>query len=263
MEYVAGSAGVQTATVKPQLSIFNQAPWDPACPHHVLPAGVLFITMIDGHLVGEGDMARLLKGSHTVDGTNGDPPGQDDPCAGQVFEAAPVSNVGASGSSATVTAAWRVGVNAGSSGASILRASGIGWAGPGGPGQPAVWSFYRDQVTGIADLFTSSSSGGVFGKNGFQGPVGIAVATTDAAQNGWITYLTWMGEISLIIAFMNVLPIPMLDGGKIWFIVLEAIRGKRLDPKREMKIYAGSAAFIAIFVLMVTIANIRNLINPH
>ncbi|GBD10470.1 Putative zinc metalloprotease [bacterium HR23] len=84
----------------------------------------------------------------------------------------------------------------------------------------------------------------------FAGPIGIAQATGEVAQLGWTALLQWTALLSLNLAILNVLPIPMLDGGRLLFLAIEFVRrGRRLSPQRE-----GLVHFIGFLVLMLFIA---------
>jgi regulator of sigma E protease len=93
------------------------------------------------------------------------------------------------------------------------------------------------------------------------GPVGIARMTGDAAtqavNNGWwfpIIQLT--AFISAALGITNLLPIPALDGGRILFILIEAVRGKRIDPQKEGMIHLVGMALILALMFLVTIQDI-------
>lgn len=82
------------------------------------------------------------------------------------------------------------------------------------------------------------------------GPAGIYQQTASAVQASvqtgwWFPLLNLMGLISTALAITNLLPLPALDGGRILFIVVEAIRGRRVDPARE-----GFIHFIGLAILM-------------
>ena len=57
--------------------------------------------------------------------------------------------------------------------------------------------------------------------------------TGEAAKTGAGTLLAWVAVFSIILGVMNLMPIPILDGGHLMFYALEAIRGKPLDPKKQ------------------------------
>lgn len=67
--------------------------------------------------------------------------------------------------------------------------------------------------------------------NNLGGPVTIGDAAGKSLQMGWSTFLNFLGLVSLSLAALNFLPIPMLDGGHMLFTVIEMIKGKPLSEK--------------------------------
>jgi regulator of sigma E protease len=61
------------------------------------------------------------------------------------------------------------------------------------------------------------------------------------------------------LGFVNMLPIPFLDGGKLLFILIESVRRRRLNPKVEATITAVGLAVIVIFAVYVTIGDVTRL----
>src|SRR5205807_3771290 len=100
-------------------------------------------------------------------------------------------------------------------------------------GFTAIPAFIGDTVTGIYRLATTPSRGGLNGPQGLSGPVGIAQVTVSSANGTGPPYLFWLGFVSMNLGFVNLLPIPFLDGGKLFFLLLEALRRRRLDPRHE------------------------------
>ncbi len=100
---------------------------------------------------------------------------------------------------------------------------------------------------------------GQAGIKDLSGPVGIVNVVDDVYQNS-IQYgiknliLNMMNFCILITAnlgILNLLPIPALDGGRLVFLILEAIRGKRISPEKEGMVHF--AGFVALMVLMVIV----------
>ncbi len=83
------------------------------------------------------------------------------------------------------------------------------------------------------------------------GPVGIAQLSGGAARVGWGALLTLMCMISLNLGIVNLLPIPMLDGGHIFIMALEGVA--RRDFSIRMKERLLMAGFLVIMALMVTV----------
>lgn len=89
------------------------------------------------------------------------------------------------------------------------------------------------------------------------GPVGILDVTqqivgTARQSNRWVIILGWVGMINLALAIGNILPIPALDGGRLVFVLLEAIRGKRVDPTKERLVHAYSLLALLALMLFIT-----------
>lgn len=80
-----------------------------------------------------------------------------------------------------------------------------------------------------------------------------AEATTAVVQSGWIfPVLMLTGVFSAGLAVANLLPLPALDGGRLFFILVEAIRGRRIAPEREGMIHA--AGLMLLLSLMIAIS---------
>lgn len=65
------------------------------------------------------------------------------------------------------------------------------------------------------------------------GPIAIAEMTRHASSNGLGSFLSWIAGFSIMLGIMNLLPIPVLDGGHLMFYALEAVRGKPLDERKQ------------------------------
>lgn len=66
-----------------------------------------------------------------------------------------------------------------------------------------------------------------------RGPLGIAEMSGDAVLGGWLSLTMFVIQISVAVGFMNLLPIPVLDGGHLAFYAVEAVRGKPLPDKAQ------------------------------
>lgn len=81
--------------------------------------------------------------------------------------------------------------------------------------------------------------------------VGISIMSSRAAAAGLSTYLCFAGLISLSLGFMNLLPIPPLDGGKLFIEIIQAILGHEIPNKAQNIIsYVGVGLFLLLFVYM-------------
>lgn len=94
---------------------------------------------------------------------------------------------------------------------------------------------------------------------GVAGPVGIAQMTFLTLQDGFTAVLRFVALLSLSLGVINILPIPALDGGRLIFILFEALTGKRPSPKLEHWIHSAGFAFLLLFLAYVTFNDVLNL----
>lgn len=96
------------------------------------------------------------------------------------------------------------------------------------------------------------------------GLVGMAQITSDAVDQSayagvWYPVLILLGTFSAGLALANMLPIPALDGGRLFFILVEAVRGRRIAPEREAAFHF--AGIVLLLSLMVAIS-INDIVSP-
>lgn len=85
------------------------------------------------------------------------------------------------------------------------------------------------------------------------GPLGIAQATGEAVKFGWIAVLQLLGLLSLNLAVVNILPFPALDGGRLLFVGIEAITGKKVKPRWERWAHQIGMGILLGLIVLVTI----------
>ncbi len=83
------------------------------------------------------------------------------------------------------------------------------------------------------------------------GPVGIAVLTRDVTALGFIYLLQFTAVLSVNLAIINAVPFPALDGGRVLFLIIEKIRGRKLPIKAEQ--LANTIGFILLLLLMAAV----------
>ena len=111
---------------------------------------------------------------------------------------------------------------------------------------------------GIINLFVSLFSGG-FSLNQLGGPVAIYEMSSAAAQSGLITTLKWTGILSVNLGLMNLIPIPVLDGGRIIFVIYEAIFKKPINKKAQYYLTVAFGLLMVALMLAVTWNDIQRL----
>ncbi|WP_338469820.1 RIP metalloprotease RseP [Niallia sp. XMNu-256] len=93
---------------------------------------------------------------------------------------------------------------------------------------------------------------GQFSIDALSGPVGIYQSTDMVAQSGIYYLMRWAGVLSINLGIMNLLPIPALDGGRLLFFAVEAVRGKPIDRQKEGMIHFLGFALLMLLMLVVT-----------
>ena len=91
------------------------------------------------------------------------------------------------------------------------------------------------------------------------GPIGIVRMSAQAAKAGWITFLTLSAFISLQLAILNLLPIPMLDGGHMAVLAWERARGRDFTLEFKEKLFTGGFLFLAGLMAVVIFLDVLKL----
>ncbi|MEK9143090.1 MAG: M50 family metallopeptidase [Patescibacteria group bacterium] len=91
------------------------------------------------------------------------------------------------------------------------------------------------------------------------GPIGIARVTGEAVKFGWKAVIEFMSILSLNLAVLNILPIPALDGGRLAFVFLEKLIGRKLRPAFEHSAHQMGMIILLGLILLVSINDILRL----
>ena len=90
---------------------------------------------------------------------------------------------------------------------------------------------------------------GNMGTENLSGPIGIAQMAGNTAQAGFLPFMYLMALLSISLAVLNLLPIPVLDGGQLTLLGIEAVRGKPLPEKVENIIYTAGAVLVIMLMI--------------
>lgn len=108
-------------------------------------------------------------------------------------------------------------------------------------------------IAGIGDILTQRQSADQVG-----GPILMAEVTARVVELGWEPLLRWTALISANIGLLNLLPIPLLDGGHLVFYAMEAIRRRPLSQRvQEIGFQIG----IAVILMMVVFVNLNDILR--
>ncbi len=108
-----------------------------------------------------------------------------------------------------------------------------------------TFQVFRMTLVGFAQMFREGSTDDI------GGPIMIASIIGQAARVGILNVLNWTAIISINLGIINLFPFPALDGGRLFFIIVELVRGKPVDPRKES--YIHMIGFAILILLMVFI----------
>jgi regulator of sigma E protease len=101
------------------------------------------------------------------------------------------------------------------------------------------------------------------GQAPFSGPIGIAQGTGEVFREaGWKSLMDLAAQLSLSLAVINILPLPMLDGGRMVFVILEILRrGRRIAPAKEALVHFVGLVAILILVVVLSYFDIARIVR--
>ncbi len=112
-----------------------------------------------------------------------------------------------------------------------------------------VWISLIDLITGKASV------------NDLSGPVGMTQVVGDAAKVGIPNLILLLAFITINVGIFNILPVPALDGGRLLFLVVEAIRRKPIKPEHEGYIHFAGFVLVILLMIFVTFNDIVKLVK--
>jgi regulator of sigma E protease len=108
-------------------------------------------------------------------------------------------------------------------------------------------------LTGTTFILMGRLVTGKLGLNSISGPVGIAQGAGDSGRGGLVSYLFFLALVSISLGALNLLPVPMLDGGHLLYYLVEIIRRKPLsDSFKSAGMYVGLFLLVALMCVALT-----------
>jgi regulator of sigma E protease len=104
---------------------------------------------------------------------------------------------------------------------------------------------------------------GASGSAPVSGPIGIAQVTGEVIdQAGWKSLIEFAGLLSINLAILNILPLPMLDGGRMAFVVIEVLRrGRRIAPAKEALVHLVGMGALLILVIVLSYFDVARIVR--
>ncbi|MCU0653472.1 MAG: site-2 protease family protein [Candidatus Pacebacteria bacterium] len=113
------------------------------------------------------------------------------------------------------------------------------------------WKTIIDSLTGKQQLPAGAQ---------FVGPIGIVEQIVKEIKMGPVFYLRFMAMISVYLAVFNALPIPALDGGRLMFLAIEAVRRKPVPEKIEQTLTGFFFAMLLVLAVVVTVQDVYRIV---
>ena len=117
------------------------------------------------------------------------------------------------------------------------------------------WAITRMLVVGLKQIIVGQRSLDELG-----GPIKTAKYSGEQLSMGWLNFVQFAAFISLNLAFINLLPIPALDGGHLAFYAAEAVRRRPVGPRGQDWAFRTGLAFVLALMLFVTINDLASLL---
>ena len=113
----------------------------------------------------------------------------------------------------------------------------------------SLWDLLAGAIVGQADF------------SSVVGPVGLVGLVGTMSESGFVYVLYLMAHISISLAVINVVPIPALDGGRVFIILIEWIRGKKISPNTFNMMNTVSFIFLILIMILVTIRDVNDVMR--
>ena len=121
-------------------------------------------------------------------------------------------------------------------------------------GVTATWNLNKLMLKSLKMLFTGQMS-----RNDLAGPVGMVSLVNQTASAGAVPYLYLAALICLNLAYINLLPFPALDGGRIIFVMIRKITGNMISDDMEGKVHLAGMFLLITFAVFITWNDIMRL----
>lgn len=115
-------------------------------------------------------------------------------------------------------------------------------------GVDRTWGLITNLVTGLAGSLTGQND-----SCDLDGPIAIATVAGQAIQLGPETFLLFLAVISLGLGILNLLPVPILDGGHLLLLGFEGLTGRPLGKRMQAVLFIGGVTFIVFLMLTATV----------
>lgn len=128
-------------------------------------------------------------------------------------------------------------------------------------GLKEAWSWGKEIFNNLKIVFVQIFTGKGLPKD-ISGPIGIYEVSKEVYKIGFIAMLQFMAILSVNLAILNIMPFPALDGGRIFFLLVEKVIGKKIKNKVEGYVHTAGMIFLLGLMLLITIKDVIKLFHP-
>lgn len=114
-------------------------------------------------------------------------------------------------------------------------------------GAQSTWNILNLSLQSVGMLIKGEAS-----VSDLTGPAGIVYLSGETARAGWVSFVSFIAFISISIGFLNIMPFPVLDGGHLVYILIEAIIRRPVSTKVKLVLQQVGMALLLLLVLVVT-----------
>ena len=118
----------------------------------------------------------------------------------------------------------------------------------------------KDIASGLGHMVYGLVTGKGVPKD-LSGPVGIYQVSGQVIKQGFLATLQFMGVLSINLAVLNILPLPALDGGHVFFLLIEKIIGRKRKNKIEGYVNTAGMIFLLCAMLLITVRDVARLLK--
>ena len=137
----------------------------------------------------------------------------------------------------------------------------VSWQGAITDGARFPFTVIGNLVQGMNELITGKVPGGLLGPNGLTGTVGIAVVAQQSAAEGFANWLFLVAVVSVALGFTNLLPLPALDGGRIFVVLVEVLRRRPFDRATELKVQRWGLVALLMLAVLINLHDVQLIVT--
>lgn len=128
-------------------------------------------------------------------------------------------------------------------------------------GMQEAWAWGKEITVSLGKLLWGVITGQGVPKD-VSGPIGIYQVSKQVYKVGWVAVVQFMAILSINLAILNIMPFPALDGGRLFFLGVEMIIGKKIKNRIEGYVHTVGMVFLLGLMVLITVRDVIKLVQP-